>query len=64
MRHAMGGVVLENFVLDLPQRGFDRLHLVENVDAVALLFQHASNAANLALDAREAGQQFWIKLHG
>src|SRR6478672_1852324 len=49
--HAVRGVVVEHPEGDLVQRGLDRADLGENVDAVAILFDHPRHAADLALDA-------------
>lgn len=40
----------ENFALGLAQGGLDRLDLVQNVDAVTIILNHLSDAADLTLD--------------
>src|SRR5471030_369465 len=54
VRHAVLEMVVEDLLLDLVERRPYRAYLVDHVDAVAVFFNHASNAAHLALDAAEA----------
>ena len=55
--YAMSGMVLEDFALGLAQRCLDRLHLVQDVDAIAILFHHTGYAAHLAFDPVQAIEQ-------
>src|SRR5579864_8633126 len=55
---AMRGMVFQDLVLDALERRLDRLHLDQNVDAIAIFRNHAGDAAYLALDPRQPGQQF------
>ena len=50
LRYAAGGVILEDFALSLGQRRFDRLHLMQDVDAVAVVAYHLRHAAHLSFD--------------
>ncbi len=50
---AMGDVVAQDFLLDPAQRGAHRADLRHDVDAVALVLDHAGEPAHLALDAVE-----------
>ena len=54
VRHAMLEVVVERLLLDLVQGRPHRANLGQHVDAVALLLDHAGDAADLALDAAKA----------
>ncbi len=54
MLDAMFDVVLEDLVLELLERGLDRLDLVHHVDAVAVFGDHARDAAHLAFDAAQS----------
>ena len=54
VRHAVPGMVLENFPLNGAQCRFDRRELGQNINAVALVFDHANNTAHLTLDTFEA----------
>jgi hypothetical protein len=51
---AVAGVVVEQSERDLVERRLDRADLREHVDAVAVVFDHAFNAADLSFDALEA----------
>ncbi len=63
MLDAMLDVVVQNRVLDLLERGLHRLDLVDDIDAVAVVRDHARDAANLALDAAQAhGSRFLDKV--
>lgn len=53
---ASSDVIAQNFVLDLLQGGFDRLDLVQDIDAIAFVRDHTRDAAHLPLDAIEAGR--------
>jgi len=53
MLHAVGDMVAQDFLFQAPQRGADRGNLGHDVDAIAILLDHAGNAANLSLDAIE-----------
>src|SRR5690348_10014379 len=52
--HAMIGMGLQQFILDLAQRGLDGLDLRQDVDAIAIFLDHAGDTADLALDAGKA----------
>jgi hypothetical protein len=52
--HAVAGVVVKEAEGDLVERGLDRGDLRQDVDAVAVLLDHPSDAADLALDTGEA----------
>jgi len=59
MLDAMLDVIVKNRVLDLLERGLHCLDLVEDIDAVAVIRDHARNATNLALDAAQShGSRF------
>jgi hypothetical protein len=62
---AMAYVILQDQFLDPTQGCADRSDLRHNVDAVAILLDHAGEAAHLTLDAVEALQTvaFRILLH-
>src|SRR5262249_27788684 len=53
MLDAMGDVVGEDLLLGAPQRGAHRRKLGHDVDAIAVLLDHAREAAHLALDPPE-----------
>ena len=53
--HTMCRVVLKEFVFDLSERRLDRLNLRQDVDTVPALLDHAGDAAHLALNSPEAG---------
>ena len=57
LRNAVRGMGLENLILGLGKRGLHRLDLVQDVNAVAILFHHLANAAHLTLDPAEAVYQ-------
>src|SRR3954470_1176883 len=59
---AMIGMGLQKLIFDFAQGGLDGLDLRQDVDAIAIIFDHADNAADLALDAGEPLDQFWIVL--
>ena len=52
--HAAVQVVLEQLEPERVERRAHRGHLRQDVDAVAVLVEHAADAAHLALDAVEA----------
>ncbi len=54
MLDTMFDVVVKNRVLDLLERGLHRPDLVDDIDAVAVVRDHARDAANLALDAAQS----------
>jgi len=47
-------VIAQHFILGAAQRGFYRLDLVEDVDAVPLVFHHARKSMDLTRYAVEA----------
>jgi len=47
-------VHFQDHILDLGKRAFDRLDLVHDINAIALVLYHADEAPNLALDALQA----------
>src|SRR5262249_37743226 len=51
---AMGDVVAQDFLLHAPKRGAHRRNLRHDVDAIAVLVDHAGDAAHLALDPAQA----------
>src|SRR5262249_19021041 len=51
---AMRGVISQNFLFGAPQRGTHRRKLCHDIDAVAVTFDHARQAADLALDPPQA----------
>ena len=53
MVHAMGDMIAQDLFLDPAQRSAHRADLGDDVDAVALVLDHAGEAAHLALDAAE-----------
>src|SRR4029079_5415402 len=56
-QEAVAGGVVEQAERDLVERGLDRAQLGEHVDAVAVLVDHPGDAADLALDARQPGEE-------
>jgi copper chaperone CopZ len=50
----MAGVVVEQSERDLVERGLYRADLGQDVDAVAVVFDHSLHSTDLALDATEA----------
>ena len=59
MLDAMLDVIVKNRVLDFLERGLYRLDLVDDIDAVTVVRDHARNATNLALDAAQShGSRF------
>ena len=57
--HARMGVSVEQPERDLVEGGLDRRDLGEDVDAVAVLLDHALDAAHLALDAPQPCLRSW-----
>jgi hypothetical protein len=53
---AVLNMVLEDFLLDPPQRGAHRRDLRDDVDAIAVALDHASDSAHLALDPAETAK--------
>src|SRR3954469_19736122 len=51
---AVTDMILEDFLLGPPQRGAHRRDLRDDVDAIAVTLDHASDSAYLALDPAEA----------
>ena len=51
--HARVCMTIQQAEGDLVERGLDRRDLSQDVDAVAVLLDHALDATDLALDARE-----------
>ena len=51
---AMRDVIAQHLLLDPAQRGADRGDLRDDVDAAAVVFHHAGEAADLAFDSTEA----------
>lgn len=49
-------MVFEHHAFDPAERSAHRLNLCHDVDAVAVLFHHAGDAAHLAFDPGEAGE--------
>jgi len=49
-------VLSQDLLLDTPQRGAHRRDLRDDVDAVAVIFNHAREAPHLAFDAAEASK--------
>jgi len=45
-----GGVIAQNQVFYFGQSGFNRLHLMQYVDAITLILNHARDAANLSFN--------------
>jgi len=59
MLDAMLDMILKNRVPDLLERGLYCLDLVDDIDAIAVVRDHARDAANLALDAAQShGSRF------
>src|SRR5207249_421596 len=54
---AVLGMVVKQAKRDLVERGLDRGDLREHVDAVAVVADHSLHAADLALDAPQAGEE-------
>src|SRR5205085_9874122 len=50
---AMRDVIAQHLLLDPAQRGADRGDLRDDVDAIAILFDHAGEPADLAFDSLE-----------
>ena len=61
---AMRDVVAQDFLLDAAQRGAHRADLRDDVDAVALVLDHAGEAAHLALDAFEPSERWCLAVLG
>lgn len=55
-------MVVQDFLLDLVERGAHRADLGQHIDAVAVLLDHAGDAAHLALDASEPGELGFLLL--
>lgn len=53
MLHAMSHVIPQHFLFEFAQRGAHRGNLRDNIDAVAVLADHARDAAYLTFDAPE-----------
>ena len=53
LRDAMRNVIAQNLFLDTAQRGAHGRYLRDDVDAIAIIVDHAGQAAHLALDAIE-----------
>lgn len=47
-------VYFQDHILDLGKRSFDRLDLVHDFNAIALIFYHSDEAPHLTLDALQA----------
>ena len=61
--HTVRGVVLQEFVFDLPKRRLDRLNLRQDVDTIAAFLDHAGDSAHLAFDSPEPGNdRFRLRL--
>jgi len=43
-------MILQYLAFDLDQSGFHRLHLVQNVNAIAVVIDHLGDAAHLPFD--------------
>src|SRR3954447_22101555 len=54
MLDTVADMILQDLLLDAPQRGAYRRDLGEDVDAVAVMLDHAGDPAHLALDSAEA----------
>jgi hypothetical protein len=52
--HTSGSVIFQYGIFDFAQGGFNRLHLLQHINAVPPFINHATDAANLSLDATEA----------
>ncbi len=61
----MGDVIGENLILGAPQRGAHRGELGDDVDAIAIVLDHAREPAHLALDPLEPleHRRLGIRLH-
>ena len=55
------GVVAQQSDADVVQCRLDRGDLGEDVDAVAVVFNHASDPADLALDALQANEEVLLR---
>ena len=55
--HAMRDMVSQDFVFDPLQRRTNRTDLGDDIDAIALVLDHALQTAGLALDPGQAFQQ-------
>jgi hypothetical protein len=53
---AVADMILQNLLLDSPQRSAHRRNLREDVNAVAVALDHAGDSADLALDSIEAAK--------
>ena len=62
MLDAVPDVIVEDFALDLLQRRCNRLDLRDDVDAVSVIFHHLDHAADLTLDALEAGLTDFLRV--
>jgi len=60
MHHAAFEVASEDQGLELLDRAPDRVGLLENVDAVLVLFDHAAHALEMALDVIQALEGLWF----
>ena len=58
--HAVARVVVEQPERDLLEGSLDRADLGDHVDAVAVVLDHALDAADLALDALEPGGELLL----
>ena len=56
-------VLVQDQVVDLVQGRLDGLHLLDDVDAVGILLQHALDAADVTLDGLQAFECFGV-MHG
>jgi hypothetical protein len=65
MLDAMGNVIAKDLLLDPPKGRTRRRNLCDDVDAIAVLIDHAREAANLSLDPFEASQarRLGLNLH-
>jgi hypothetical protein len=50
----MADMILQDLLLDPPQRRTHRRDLRDDIDAIAVALDHASDSAHLALDPAEA----------
>ena len=53
---AVADMILQNLLLDPPQRSAHRRDLREDVDAIAVALDHAGDSADLALDSIETAK--------
>ena len=60
VRDAVRRVAFENLFFHAFQRRLDRLHLIQNVDAVAIVLDHPTNSADLTLYPGDPSDQFFI----